>query len=250
MNNWLYSAKVYHKRYAPTEHIVSAKVFYICFPLSKLSELSTPIFSINKFNLFSIYTKDHGRRDGSNLFNWAKQKVEAEYPDLKIDEIYLQTFPRILGYVFNPVSFWYCYQENHLIMIIAEVNNTFGASHCYLVQPENLVADKVLHVSPFFKIKGHYKFKFYSDADTQLAQIEYFENERSRTPNLFASINGKSHDFNTRNLLIFFCRYPLMTLRVIFEIHLHALILILKKVPFFGKNHSSYKEEKANAKSS
>jgi hypothetical protein len=130
-------ADIFHKRITPKENSFSYRVFYICFDIEKISELSNKIFSVNKFNLFSFYFKDHGKKDGSSLKNWADNLFNQQ--GIKnYNRIFLHTHPRILGYVFNPVSFWFALDKNDKIKaIIAQVNNTFGENHCYLIHNHN-----------------------------------------------------------------------------------------------------------------
>lgn len=152
----------------------------------------------------------------------------------------LQTFPRVLGYVFNPVSFWYCHDRSGaLIAILAEVNNTFGGSYSYLLhrkgEPlrdgEEMTADKLFHVSPFNEIEGGYRFRFHLQRKVQLARIDYDDAEGEV---LLTSISGKPRDWSAAALLGAFLRMPFLTLGVIARIHWQALKLWLKGVPFRG----------------
>lgn len=156
-------------------------------------------------------------------------------------EIILQTFPRLFGYVFNPVSFWYCHDRaGALIAVLAEVNNTFGGTHAYLLHNpggaplrdgQELRADKEFHVSPFNEIVGGYRFRFHLDRPAQLARIDYddADGELLRT-----AISGKPRRWGTGALLSAVLRMPLMTAGVMLRIHWQALKLWLKGVPFRG----------------
>ena len=150
-----------------------------------------------------------------------------------ITEIELQTFPRLLGFVFNPVSFWFCYSGSEIVATIAEVNNTFGDTFAYVMRPDNLEKQKVLQVSPFFQIAGKYDFSFLNAGNKQQATINYYKNGQRL---LIASIDGFPKEWTTCNVLLAWLTHPLMTFAVVFYIHFNALILFFKGIPFFGKN--------------
>ena len=120
---------VMHRRLRPAVHAFAYPVFYVQLPLRHLATAQCSVFSINRPNVLSFYDKDHGARDGSPLLPWIEQRL-AEHGLPSDGEITLQTFPRLLGFVFNPVSFWYCHaRDGQLIAILAEVNKTFGGTH-------------------------------------------------------------------------------------------------------------------------
>ncbi|MCK6598676.1 MAG: DUF1365 domain-containing protein [Bdellovibrionaceae bacterium] len=232
MNKWLYWGKTWHKRFSPKIYEFSFSSFYLKFPLSRMNELENFIFSINKWNIFSFYTKDHGYRDGSDLWIWVEDKLKIHQFLNPIDRVDLQTFPRVLGYVFNPVSFWFCYEQEQLKVILVEVNNTFGETHTYLVSPTKKNITKEFHVSPFFKITGDYNFDFSFNEKVERVQINYKKNDISL---LTAFIEGYGIEFSSKNLFKTFFKFPFYTFLVIFGIHYHALRLWLKKIPFYGK---------------
>ncbi|MFM8185393.1 MAG: DUF1365 family protein, partial [Alphaproteobacteria bacterium] len=123
----IFFAKVFHKRLSPKINEFLYEVFYICFDISKISSLKCFFLSLNKFNIFSFYEKDHGIKDGSSIQDWAKKIFANSKAKNKIKKIFLFTHPRVLGYAFNPVSFWFGIGEDEKIYaIIAQVNNTFG----------------------------------------------------------------------------------------------------------------------------
>lgn len=242
MNKGLFIGKVYHKRFSPKIHEFWFRVFYIRFSIEHLNELKSLFFSINRWNLFSFYLKDHGAKDGSDLKPWALTQLKKHGISQSVDRIELQTFPRVLGYVFNPVSFWYCYSQNKMVAIIAEVNNTFGETHSYVIENEKDATTKTLHVSPFFQIEGYYKFKFENTNSLQdttslnVVNISYYKNHTDQNPVLVASLQAKYSEMNDKNLFRAFLKTPFLTYVIILGIHFHALVLFLKKVPFYGTN--------------
>ena len=233
--------QVMHRRLRPAKNAFVYPVFYVQMPLADLSAGKSPIFSVDRNNLLSFHQKDHGPRDGSPLLPWIQSLLrERGLPD--DGEIMLQCFPRVLGYVFNPVSFWFCRNSTgELIAVLAEVSNTFGGRHNYLLHnPDGtalrdgqvLTTSKQFHVSPFCEVEGGYRFRFYLDKPAMLARIDYDDAEGEL---LLTAISGKARAWSTQTLLAAFLRMPLLTAGVMLRIHWQALKLWLKGVPFFGK---------------
>jgi hypothetical protein len=233
---------VMHRRLRPTKHEFVYPVFYLQMPVNDLSVANCAILSVDRKNLLSFHQKDHGPRDGSPLLPWIQALLRER--QLPADgEITLQCFPRVLGYVFNPVSFWFCRNRaGALIAVLAEVRNTFGGWHNYLLHnpdgaPLNegqlLRATKDFHVSPFCEIQGGYRFRFYLERNALLARIDYDDAEGEL---LLTAISGKAREWSNKSLLSTFCRMPFLTAGVMLRIHWQALKLWLKGVPFFGKS--------------
>ena len=156
--------------------------------------------------------------------------------------IWLHTFARHLGYVFKPVSFWFCHRaDGTLLAVIAEVNNTFGERHCYLLadpqgQPlregRDMQASKAFHVSPFCDVRGSYRFRFMNRSDRALARIDHHD---EHGPLLLTSLSGALQEASARTLRQALFGQPLFTLGVIIRIHWHALILWRSRVRFYRK---------------
>jgi len=170
MNSQLYIGTVMHQRQDHHAYRFSYKVFNLLLDLDELPALTRRLrlFSHNRFNLFSIDDRDHGPRDGSPLRPWAEQYLRRHGIELEGGRIRLLCFPRLLGYVFNPLSVWYCeHQDGSLRAVICEVRNTFGEMHHYLLTaPDKGPMDwraeyrarKVFHVSPFIAPDMEYRF--------------------------------------------------------------------------------------------
>lgn len=230
---------VIHRRLHPAVNAFTYPVFYVLLPLRELARAECAAFSVDRPNLLSFYTRDHGPRDGSPLLPWIEQRLSEQ--GLPHDgSIVLQTFPRVLGYVFNPVSFWYCHDRaGRLIAILAEVNNTFGGTHAYLLHQQGaalpdgveLHADKQFHVSPFNRVEGSYRFRFRLGHERHHVAIDYDEGAGHTQ---FTAITGRPQRWSTRALLAAFARMPLLTLGVTARIHWQALKLWRKGVPFHG----------------
>jgi len=242
-SSFLCLAQVFHKRLAPSINQFSYRVFYICFDVTKTKNLCSKFLSLNRFNLFSFYEKDHGKRDGSSLDGCIREILLSQNINHHVKKIFLMTHPRIFGYAFNPVSFWFCLSEKEeLVAVLAEVHNTFGENHNYLVfnrdnspikQDQWFDADKQFHVSPFFEVKGSYKFRFIFDQNKIAAWIDYLSDSKQKS--LLTSVICKKIDLTSKNLLRQFFAIPLMTFKVIFLIHWQALKLLLKKNKYISK---------------
>lgn len=224
-------ADVWHKRLRPSVNTFSYRVFYLCFDIAKTHRIASKFLSRNRFNLFSFYDKDHGKRDGSSLETWIRDILSKHNLNQKTKRIFLLTHPRVLGYVFNPVSFWFCLDEDEkLIAVLSEVNNTFGENHNYLICNHDHVpinanqwfeATKNFHVSPFFEVKGSYKFRFIFNQKKVAAWIDYLSDHGQK--NLLTSVICKKVKPSEFLLLKQFLSIPLMTFKVVFLIHWQAL---------------------------
>lgn len=243
--------QVFHERKLPKRNKFTYRVFSIRIPMrSRRLEadlLENSGIADNRFSWISFYDKDHGNGFDKSL-TWA-EAILKEAGISNIDgEIWLHTFPRVLGYVFNPVSFWFCHNASgELKAVLAEVNNTFGERHTYLLQPADgdteisygkaLETKKIFHVSPFFDLTGNYIFHFLkkdngTQANQHLSKIEYFIDSQLQ---LITSISGREYPITLKTKLKAIFGFPMMTFGVILKIHWQALILWIKGVKFYKK---------------
>jgi DUF1365 family protein len=241
--------RVFHARRRPARHAFAYPVFFLRVPLSSMAGASRGIFSVDRWNLLALMARDHGPRDGSPLEPWVRARLAEAGVRGADGEITLQAFPRVLGYVFNPVSFFHCHgRDGTLRAVLCEVSNTFGERHNYLLahpdgRPiearDRLRADKVFHVSPFCEVEGHYRFRFAGDAGRQFAQIDYHDRDGKL---LVTAIEGEARPVDAASLARAFLGYPLMTAGVVARIHWQALRLWLRRVPWFSKPQSPLQE--------
>lgn len=239
----IYTGKVTHKRLRPKQHFLRYRMFYMLFDIDEIDWLAHTHrwFSHNRFNLFSFFDRDHG----------CKFDAAAQCPDLRgyVEDhlrdagmvpdggtIKLMTMPRILGYVFNPLSVYFCYDLNSALRaLIYEVNNTFGQRHSYIFPLDDTDDGKPLHqecgkefyVSPFMEMALDYDFTITRPADTASVVINASDKDGLIIATAFA---GQQHEFSDWQLLKLFLGYPLLTLKVIMGIHWEALWIWVKGV--------------------
>ena len=237
----IYSGFVTHRRFKPKKHFFSYKTFSLLIDLKEVDELGRKIrfFSYNKFNILSFYNVDHGPRDGSSRIDWVKKNLRDAQINIGLGSIKLLCYPRFFGYVFNPLSIFYCYDENlRLKAILYEVKNTFNEQHTY-VFPASTSSNLILHkcnkkfyVSPFMEMKTFYNFRLLNPGKILNVFIKQSDN---RGTLLTACQVGKRIEITNKNLLYQFLRHPLMSFKVIAAIHFEALRLWLKGVKFVKK---------------
>jgi len=236
----IYNGTVVHKRFKPRIHFFRYRVFSLLIDLSELSTLDKKInfFSYNRFNLISFFDKDHGERDGTSLIEWVKKNLRENNIDAEEIKIRLLCYPRILGYVFNPLSVFYIYNNNEkLISILYEVKNTFGEQHTYIfkIENDNLLqhnCEKKFHVSPFIEMNCNYFFRILKPSEKISVIIDQYQ---SNEKILFASQDGKRADLTSAELMKSYLKHPLMTFKIISAIHFEAFKLWTKGIKFIKK---------------
>tara|TARA_Y100000992_G_scaffold255156_1_gene188281 strand:+ start:180 stop:944 length:765 start_codon:yes stop_codon:yes gene_type:complete len=241
MTSAIYNGVVIHKRFKPKTHFFKYSVFSLLIDLSEIYELDRKIrfFSFNKFNLVSFYEKDHGYRDGSSLVEWVKKNLNENDINCKDIRIKLLCYPRIFGYVFNPLSVFFIYDSREkLISILYEVKNTFGEQHTYIFKVtdnSNLFQHNCLkkfHVSPFIEMNCNYFFRTLKPGEKISVIIDQYQtNEKI----LYASQDGKRVEFSSKELLKSYLKHPLMTFKIISAIHFEAFKLWTKGIKFIKK---------------
>jgi len=235
-NSCIYSGFVIHRRFKPKRHFFAYKTFSLLIDLNEIENLEKKIkfFSYNKFNILSFYDVDHGPRDGSSLTNWVKNTLTDAKINIGSGTIKLLCYPRFFGYVFNPLSIFYCYDDNlRLKAILYEVKNTFNEQHTYVFpasSSSNLIlhkCNKKFYVSPFMEMKTFYNFRLLKPEKNLNVFIKQSDAEGTL---LTACQVGKKVEISSKNLFFQFLTHPLMSFKVILAIHFEAFRLWIKGV--------------------
>ena len=240
MNSALYECTVMHRRLSPVRHEFVYRVFLFALDVDELPTIAArlPLFGYNESAPYSFFDRDHFQMIPGGS---ARENAEAYLASQGIAEkparILLLTNARTFGYVFNPISIWYCYRpDGSPLAAIAEVGNTFGEIKPYLVPVQGPLFSsrtvKHFYVSPFSRLDQHFDFRFDLPKDTLRVAIDNYEGEERK---LISTLSGRRVPLTPGNLAWFTLKYPAMTLQVIASIHWHALRLWLKKAPFAMK---------------
>ena len=236
---------VRHTRLRPRRHAFAYDTFFLMLPMRQLGNAGAMgTLPINRKGTISFFDCDHGDGRGpehGGALAWLQELLQVEGIHDADGEVWLHTYPRVLGYTFKPVSFWYCHAaDGGLRAIVVEVNNTFGERHCYLLDAPRYgseqLADKCFHVSPFCRVEGHYRFRFMRTLrDGQERTVVRVDHDDAEGPLIQTSVSGTLHTITPSLLRRVVWHYPAMTLMVMARIHWQALQLWLKRVRFFSK---------------
>ncbi len=234
----IYTGRVVHKRLRPKEHALSYGVFSLLLDLEQIDGTANAsrLFSRNRFNILSFYDSDHGPGDGTRAEVHARELFAAAGVDTNGLQLLLLAYPRVLGYVFNPISVYYAVTPaGGLAGLIYEVNNTWGERCSYVVHAGDghgrlygQSARKELHVSPFAAATGKYGFRVTVPADDLLVGVQLSDPDGALLKTHF---KGKAEGWSDSRLAGLLFRFPLLTLKIISAIHIEALKLWLKGVP-------------------
>jgi DUF1365 family protein len=230
----IYLGEVVHQRFSPKRHRLRYRLFQGLFNLDELPNLGRKLrfFSHNGANVFAFHDSDHG--DGGSLRAYVETLVTQAGLSVCGGRIAVLCMPRVLGFVFNPLSIFYCYdRDDNLVSVIYEVNNTFGQRHSYLIPVEAPAGDgvrqrcqKVFYVSPFMDMDMNYDFKLTFPGKTLTTTIDGSHADGS--PLIFASFSGVRRELSDITLLSVLVMYPLLTLGVLAAIHWEAIKLFAK----------------------
>lgn len=245
MNSCLYECTVMHHRLEPRPYRFVHKVFSFALDLDEIEALGKRLhfLGVEKFSLFSFRAGDHLRYPGLNLKESIREYLRSQRIDFDRGRIMLVTNLRTFGYVFNPVSFYFCFDEaDRPLCAIAEVNNTFGEMKPYFLGPEHfedgvfrLRTPKHFYISPFTDLDLTLDLALRVPGERADFRVDDYRDGQAI---LKTAMLGARWELNDTNLLRFAFRYPLLTLRVIVLIHWHALKLFLNRIPYHKKQNN------------
>ena len=233
----LYVGETSHHRFAPRPHRFRYRIFQLLIDVDRPAQALKGLRTIRygRFGLFSFAACDHGARDGSPLRLWVEDKLRAAGVAATAHHIRLLALPRVLGFVFNPISIFFVHAaDDRLEAVIYEVNNTFGQTHAYVIPTrggpvERHDADKALYVSPFYRVEGGYRFRLTPPGGTLDLTVQ---KQTDGHPDFIAALNLRRAPLTDRAMAGLFIGMPFMTLGVVFAIHWEAVRLWLKGTPF------------------
>ncbi len=246
LNSSIYEGNVFHKRARPKHHRLNYKGFSMLLDIDELPNLDnrSKLFGYNHWAPLAFFDCDHGPLTGEALRPWAESHMHNAglHPDG--GAIRLLCYPRVFGFVFNPISVFFCYdRKNSLLAILYEVCNTFKERHTYVIPVENTFSgiirqncSKALYVSPFIAVSGEYQFRIVPPNEFISIIINHKDSEG---PLLTASFKGERKPFNDSVLIGILLRFPMMTLKIVVGIHFEALRLWLKGVKVFAHQPAS-----------
>jgi DUF1365 family protein len=232
----LYVGDVVHKRARPKRHALRYRVFSMLVDLDRLESLHEKLrfFSLNRFNLVSLVTRDFGPRDGTSIAAFIRRRAAAAGVR-DVARVRMLAYPRLLGFAFNPITVYFCEDAAGVVRFMAyEVNNTFGEHHFYQSAVDGTgteirhAAAKALYVSPFNTLEGNYRFSIRPPAENVFIGITLSTEEGGL---LTAYFDAERRQLTDASLLKLLLAYPFMTTKVVLGIHWEALLLWLKGVP-------------------
>jgi DUF1365 family protein len=235
----LYVGTVRHRRRGKPSHEFTSKVWHALIDLDELPQLATRLrgFSHNRFNLVGFDDRDHMGPSREPVRHKLERWLRGRGVRTEFSSISLLTHLRVFGHVFNPVSLFFCRDKDDVLRhIVAEVNNTFGETYCYLLDADVDGAreeqDKVFHVSPFQPVNGSYRFRIKAPGPRMTAHIEVVRNGESVFD---TTLTETRRPLTESSLFSTVARHPHTGLRTLMLIHFQALRLWLKRAPFFSK---------------
>jgi DUF1365 family protein len=238
-----YTGRVNHIRHTPFTHKLDYPIWMLAVDIDRLAELeaSSALFRHNRFGVFALHDRDHGNRDSGPLRPYVEAALKAQNLGAYASRIVFMTIPRLFGYAFSPISFFFCYNEaGEMGAVLHQVKNTFGDQIGYLMPTGSAATHpKEMHVSPFFDMAGGYRFALTEPEQKFAISIIYGTGEK---PRLTATMTLRRIPWNRRSRLKILVTSALIPLAVVVAIHWHALKLWLKGAKFYPVPKNAHKK--------
>jgi uncharacterized protein len=247
LNSCLYSVRIWHRRLFPAIHEFAYNLFLFCVDLDELDSLQSPLIGVNKCGLYSFHNSDHLEKDNRPVKEKVVEFLKKQGFTDPVERILLVTNLRMLGYVFNPVSFYFCLNKNgNASCAVAEVHNTFGERKLFFLPDHVESSDtltgayhtKYFYVSPFSNLNNKFEFKLAVPSDTLNLKVNTLTVDGETE--LMSTMTGRKIDLTAAALLKATVLFPLVPLQVIALIHWNAFLLWLKKVPHHAKERNPH----------
>jgi len=247
MNSALYRCSIMHNRLEPKRHTLHYNVFMFWLDLDEIDTIAKKfrLISRNKFNMFNFRDADHVQlpADKPDTSKNVKQQITdflvSQNVKLNSPKIFLLTNLRTMGYQFNPVSFYFVYENEKPLCCVAEVGNTFGEMKLFLLNNETLQKNsflyrtkKYFYVSPFIEHDVEFDFQLALPGDKLNLRIDDYKGDKRF---FIATVTGEKKKLTRGRIWLYAIRFPFITLKVISLIHWNALLLWLKKIPYHKK---------------
>jgi uncharacterized protein len=241
-----YTGTVVHKRLAPKRHAFSYNVFSLCLDVDEIDRVAQSLrwFSRNRWNVLGFHDRDHGRRDGTPVGVQVREMLKEAGLEQFGFHIKLLCYPRLFGFVFNPLSVYFCYSRDDRVgAIVYEVTNTFRERRSYVIAVGDQIGPtiaqhcaKQLYVSPFSCSDGSYDFHLRAPGNRVVVGIAFREAGQAMLKTHF---QGNRRSLTDRGILALVAGYPMMTLKVVVGIHIEAARLWFKGVPLVARHTSA-----------
>lgn len=257
LESCMYNVRIWHKRLFPAQHEFAYNLFLFCLDLNELPALkqSSKLFGWNSHGVYSFYDRDHLADDDRPVMQKLREYLQDQGLDLPLKRAMLLTNLRVFGYVFNPVSFFFCLgEEDKPLCAVAEVHNTFGERKLFTIplvmndsaeSPSRTrfvgTGTKLFYVSPFSQLQNGFEFRL--DLPGKILNLHVDTKTATGSTELMSTMTGTRRKLSSAALLIATLRYPIVPLQIIGLIHWHALLLWLKRVPYHAKEANPHLQQ-------
>lgn len=246
----IYHGEVSHQRLQPQRHQFSYQLAMVMFDIDSLQKsfASSKWWSLERFNLISFYRRDYLGRNSGDLKTAVEEQIFKHTGERFSGRVFMLTHPRYLGFIFNPVSFYFCInQQGQLAFLLADINNTpWNQRHCYVFKADSngdevqAQFDKQFHISPFMPMDLHYDWRFKLEQDQLQITMDCYRHE---TKHFTAALNAVPEPLTAASMTRLPRQFPLQTLRILGRIYWQALRLWLKRIPFYSHPDSISPEQ-------